>query len=60
MANLGKLIKYICGGRVKIRHHKIGALAEIGQNRIWGGWGGQKKLKKRWTSIMDDPYGDWT
>ena len=27
------------GLRVKIGHHKIGAWAEIGQNRIRGGWG---------------------
>jgi hypothetical protein len=39
---------------VKIGHHKIGAWAEIGQNRIWGD-GGSKKLKKRRTSLMDDP-----
>ena len=27
------------GLRVKIGHHKIGACAEKGQNRIRGGWG---------------------
>ena len=26
----------------------------MGQNRIWGGWGGQKISKKRRTSLMDD------
>ena len=33
------------GLRVKIGHHKIGACAEIGQNRIRGGWG-VKNLRK--------------
>ena len=33
------------GLRDKIGHHKIGACAEIGQNRIRGGWGGQKTQK---------------
>ena len=36
--------------RGKIGHHKIGACAEIGQNRIRGGWG-VKKHKKRRTSF---------
>ena len=30
---------------VKIEHHKIGVLAEIGQNRIRGGWGVKKTQK---------------
>ena len=30
---------------VKIGHHKIGACAEIGQNRIRGGWGVKKTQK---------------
>ena len=34
------------GLRGKIGHHKMGACAEIGQNRIRGGWGGQKTQKK--------------
>ena len=34
------------GVRVKIGNHRIGALAEIGQNWIWGD-GEVKKLKKR-------------
>ena len=33
------------GLRVKIGHHKIGACAEIGQNRIRGGWGVKKSQK---------------
>ena len=33
------------GLRVKIGHHKIGACAEKGQNRIWGGWGVKKSQK---------------
>ena len=33
------------GLRDKIGHHKIGACAEIGQNRIRGGLGGQKNSK---------------
>ena len=33
------------GLRVKIGHHKIGAYAEMGQNRIRGGWG-VKKIQK--------------
>ena len=33
------------GLRDKIGHHKIGACAEIGQNRIRGGWG-VKKIQK--------------
>ena len=33
------------GLRVKIGHHKIGACAEIGQNRIRGGWGVKKTQK---------------
>ena len=33
------------GLRVKIGHHKIGVCAEMGQNRIRGGWGGQKNAK---------------
>ena len=39
-------MKVLGGGglRVKIVHHKIGACAEIGQNRI-GGMGGQKITK---------------
>ena len=51
MANFGNL--HICiqknrrggGLRVKIGHHKIGAYAEMGQNRIRGGWG-VKKIQK--------------
>ena len=31
--------------RVKIGHHKIGACAELGQNRIRGGWGVKKTQK---------------
>ena len=31
--------------RVKIGHHKIGTCAEIGQNRIRGGWGAKKTQK---------------
>ena len=48
-------MKYICmyvkffrgrgGLRGKIGHHKIGACAEIGQNRIRGGWGVKKSQK---------------
>ena len=34
-----KIYLYIKVLRVKIGHHKIGAWAEIRQNRIWGGWG---------------------
>ena len=30
----------------KIGHHKIGACAKIGQNRIRGGWGVKKSQKK--------------
>ena len=33
------------GLRVKIGHHKIGACAEIGQNRIRGEWGVKKTQK---------------
>ena len=33
------------GLRVKIGHHKIGACAEIGQNRMRGGWGVKKSQK---------------
>ena len=33
------------GLRGKIGHHKIGASAEIGQNRIRGGWGVKKTQK---------------
>ena len=33
------------GSKVKIGHHKIGACAEIGQNRIRGGWGVKKTQK---------------
>ena len=40
--------------KVKIRHHKVGAWAEIGQNRIRGDEG-SKNLKKRRTSFMDVP-----
>ena len=32
-------------GGVKIGHHKKGAWAEIGQNRIRGGWGVKKTQK---------------
>ena len=60
MANFGNL--HICiqknrrggGLRVKIGHHKIGAYAEMGQNRIRGD-GGSKKRKKRRTSFMYVP-----
>ena len=49
-------MKVLVGGglRVKIGHHKIGACAEIGQNRI-GGDGGSKNHKKRRTSFMYVP-----
>ena len=51
VANFGNL--HICiqknrrggGLRVKIGHHKIGAYAEMGQNRIRGGWGVKKTQK---------------
>ena len=33
------------GGSLRVGHHKIGACAEIGQNRIRGGWG-VKKIQK--------------
>ena len=35
--------------------HKVGATAEVGQNRICES-GGSKKLKKLRTSLMNDPY----
>ena len=40
--------KFLGGGgglRVKIGHHKTGTCAEIGQNRIRGGWGVKKSHK---------------
>ena len=51
MANFGNLLLHILlrmgggGLRVKIGHHKIGACAEIGHNRIRGGWGVKKPQK---------------
>ena len=43
------------GLRGKIGHHKIGASAEIGQNRMRGGWGVKKtqKTHKKQTSLKN-------
>ena len=49
-----KVLGGVGGLRVKIGHHKIGACAEIGQNRIRGD-GGSKNHKKRRTSFMYVP-----